>query len=90
LPDGFIRLVREEVIDPPAILLGSHEPGLPQDRQVLGNGRRRQLQQFGNLADAKVSTHQDKDGSDAALIRQGVGNGKDFAHRFTSISYFAR
>lgn len=71
---------RDGVIDPAAPFFEFHEATLSQDGQMLGNRRRRKLQQLGDLAYAQPAAGQGKEGPHAAFVRQGVGNGKHFAH----------
>jgi hypothetical protein len=78
-------LIRDEVKDPPALFLCIHKAAMPQDRQVLGNRRWRKLEQFGNLANAQSPARQGYEGSDTAFVGQGVRDGKDFPHGFTSM-----
>lgn len=59
---------------------------MPQDVQVLGNGRGGKLQQFGDLTNAQLPAHQSHESTDPAFVRQGIGDGKHFAHRQLSIS----
>jgi hypothetical protein len=78
-------LIRDEVKDPPALLLCIHKAAMPQDRQVLGNRRWRKLEQFGNLANAQSPARQGNESPDTAFVGQGIRDGKDFPHGFTSM-----
>jgi hypothetical protein len=85
LMGGSIRLTRNRVEDPATRFLRLHQAALSQDRQMLGDSRRRKLQQLGNLADAQLATCQSDESPDTAFVRQSIGNGKHFSHGFTSI-----
>jgi hypothetical protein len=52
---------------------------------MLGDRGGRKLKQLGNLADAQLTARQGHKSPDAAFVRQGIGNGKHFAHGFTSM-----
>jgi hypothetical protein len=50
---------------------------------MLGNGGGRQLQKFGDLADAQRAAGQGHESADAAFVCQGIGDGKHVTHEFT-------
>jgi len=66
---------------PPTLLACLDESGLPEDRQMSGDGRWRQSQQFGDLAEAQFACAADRQQRpQASLIRQGGGDGEKVVH----------
>ena len=75
------RMIGQAIVNPAPLLAGIDQPRGLEQAEVLRDGRRRQVEQGGDLAGAEFAAAKRQEGADAALIGQGVGDGEEFVHR---------
>lgn len=88
--NGGRRLVRQTVINPAFILAGKKQAGVIENGQVFGNGRRRELQQFDNLADTQFPPPQCQEDANPVRIGQRLGDFDELTHADTIIRQLAK
>ena len=77
---GGSGAVGEAVVNPAALLAGVEESGGFEEREVFGDGGGGELEEFGDLADAKFSGGDGEEGADAVFVGEGIGDGEELVH----------
>jgi hypothetical protein len=91
-PEGIADLgrgfsSRKGVVDPTAFLAGIHEPGLMQDRKVLGNRRGRQAEKLHQMAHTDLPFAEDHQEPNPIWVSERPGKAHELTKRH--ILYFA-
>jgi hypothetical protein len=76
--------VGQTVIHPSLRFAGLDEAGVMEDGEVLGDGGRREAEQFRDLADAQFPAAERQQNPHAARVGQRLGDGHEFSHIYIS------
>lgn len=70
---------------PAALLALFDQPGLAEDRHVLGDGGRREAKHIDDLAEAEFAVAEHGECAHAAVIAHRLGDGDEFTERVSSL-----